>query len=85
LGFEESLLEKYARLNERTVQLVRLDATDDKELFQRLEPGEDEKFRQFELDVEGVLRRAGVVNIMVRMRRFDPPDLPAVIMRLCHN
>jgi hypothetical protein len=30
--------------------------------------------------MEGVLRRAGVANTMVRMRRFDPPGLPAVII-----
>ncbi|MCU0285819.1 MAG: ATP-binding protein [Acidobacteria bacterium] len=80
LGFEESLLEKYAHLNERTVHLVRLDATDDKELFQRLEIDEEERYRQFELDMEGVLRHSGVRNILVRMRRFDPPELPAVII-----
>ena len=78
--FEEELLEKYARRNDLTVHLERLDATDDPELFQRLDKIEEERFRQLELDMEGHLRRLGLSNTSVRMRRFAPSDLPAVII-----
>ncbi|MBD2681739.1 MULTISPECIES: ATP-binding protein [Nostoc] len=79
-SFEEELLEKYAQTNHRTIYLERLDATDDPELFQRLNQKEEERFRQLELDLEGNLRRFGVNNVSVRMRRFDPASLPAVII-----
>lgn len=81
LAFEEELLEKYARLHHRTVHLERLDTTDDPQLFQRLDPGEEARFRQLELDLEGNLRRfGGLGTVSVRMRRFDPVTLPAVII-----
>jgi molecular chaperone HtpG len=79
-GFEEELLEQYAKRNHRSVHLVRLDTTDDRELFQRLDKTEEEKFRQLELDMEGHLHRIGFINVSVRMRRFAPSDLPAVII-----
>lgn len=78
--FDEELLEKYGRLRHRAVHLMRLDATDDPELFQRLDASEQERFRQFELDMEGHLRRVGLPNVAVRMRRFAPAELPAVII-----
>lgn len=78
--FEEELLEKYGRRNPRTVHLERLDATDDPELFQPLGETEAQAFRQLELDMEGHLRRLGLSNTSVRMRRFVPPELPAVII-----
>jgi molecular chaperone HtpG len=80
LRFEEELLEQYAQRNHHTVHLERLDATDDPELFQRLDRTDEERFRQFELDMEGHLHRLGLPNVLVRMRRFVPSDLPAVII-----
>jgi hypothetical protein len=79
-AFEEELLKKYAQRNHRTVHLERLDATDDPELFQRLDPSAQERFHQLELDMEGRLRRMGLPNVAVQMRRFAPPELPAVIV-----
>jgi molecular chaperone HtpG len=78
--FDEELLEQYAKRYHRTVHLERLDATDDPELFQRLDRTDEERFRQLELDMEGHLHRLGLINVSVRMRRFAPSDLPAVII-----
>ena len=78
--FEEELLIKYGKLHHRTVHLERLDATDDAELFQRLETTEAEKFRQLELDLERSLRLSGLTNVLVQMRRFEPKELPSVII-----
>ncbi|MDQ3817019.1 MAG: ATP-binding protein [Acidobacteriota bacterium] len=80
-SFEEDLLKKYAARNSDRVTLERLDATDDPELFLRLGPDDEERFRPLELDVEGHLYRCGVANIRVQMRRFAPADLPAVIIQ----
>ncbi|MEH2306657.1 heat shock protein Hsp90 family protein [Nostoc sp.] len=78
--FEEELLIKYGKHHHRTVHIERLDATDDEELFQRLETTEAEKFRQLELDLERGLRLSGLTNVLVRMRRFEPKELPSVII-----
>jgi len=80
-SFEAELLEKYAKLHKDEVHLERLDATDDPELFLRLEADEQARFRQLELDMEGHLFRSGVENVRVQMRRFAPTDLPAVIIQ----
>ncbi|HEY0005808.1 MAG TPA: ATP-binding protein [Pyrinomonadaceae bacterium] len=80
-SFEADLLKKYARRHSETVHLERLDATDDPELFRRLEEDEQEKFHQLELDLEGHLYRCGIGNVRVQMRRFSPADLPAVIIQ----
>jgi molecular chaperone HtpG len=80
-SFEEGLLKKYAARHGDRVHLERLDATDDPELFRRLEPDEEEKFRALELDVESQLFRSGIGNVRVQMRRFSPEDLPAVIIQ----
>jgi molecular chaperone HtpG len=79
-AFEEELLEKYGQLKHQTVHLERLDATDDPELFKRLDQADQENFRQLELDMEGHLHRVGLPNVAVRMRRFAPADLPAVLI-----
>ena len=79
-SFEEELLKKYAERHPDSVRLERLDATDDPELFLRLDPDEQERFRQLELDTEGHLFRAGVSNVRVQVRHFAPADLPAVII-----
>jgi HSP90 family molecular chaperone len=78
--FDEQLLEKFAERNKRTVHLQALDSTDDAELFQRLEIAEQERFQQFELDMEVELRRCGLSNVAVQMRRFVPAELPSVII-----
>ena len=78
--FDEELLRKYAQRNHRTVHLEALDSTDDAELFTRSDVSEQEHFRQLELDMEGVLRRVGLSNVAVQMRRFAPPELPSVII-----
>jgi molecular chaperone HtpG len=78
--FEEELLKKYARSREHTVYLERLDVSDDDKLYARLEPDEEIRFRQLELDMEGTLHRNGLMNVGVRMRRFLPADLPAVLV-----
>jgi Molecular chaperone, HSP90 family len=78
--FEEEVLEKYAQRNAHTVYLERLDATDDPELFQRLDVTEAEHFRQLELDIQWVVRQTGLTNVLVQMRRFNPRDLPSVII-----
>ncbi len=80
-SFEAELLKKYAERHADRVRLERLDATDDPELFLRLEPDEQERYRALELDVEGHLYRRGVGNVRVQMRRFSPEDLPAVIIQ----
>jgi molecular chaperone HtpG len=79
-SFEEELLKKYAARYAGRVRLERLDATDDPELFARLGEEEGERFRQLELDMEGHINRSGKTNVRVRVRRFAPADLPAVII-----
>ncbi|HEX8190696.1 MAG TPA: ATP-binding protein [Pyrinomonadaceae bacterium] len=79
-SFEEDLLRKYAGRHAGRVRLERLDATDDPELFGRLSESEQEQFRQLELDVEGHLMRSGAREVRVQVRRFEPADLPAVII-----
>ena len=79
-SFEEELLKKYAARNAGRVRLERLDATDDPGLFARLAEGEQERFRQLELDMEGHLARSAAANVRVQVRRFEPRDLPAVII-----
>jgi molecular chaperone HtpG len=79
-SFEEELLKKYAARHAGGVRLERLDATDDPELFARLSEDEQEQFRQLELDLEGHLLRSGAANVRVQVRRFEPADLPAVII-----
>jgi molecular chaperone HtpG len=79
-SFEEDLLRKYAARYAGKVRLERLDATDDPELFGRLSESEQEQFRQLELDVEGHLLRSGATEVRVQVRRFEPADLPAVII-----
>ena len=79
-SFEEDLLKKYAGRHAGRVRLERLDATDDPELFGRLTEAEQEQFRQLELDMEGHLPRAGAEGLRVQVRRFEPADLPAVII-----
>jgi molecular chaperone HtpG len=79
-AFEEDLLRKYAERYADRVRLERVDATDDPELFGRLEADEEERFRQLELDVEGHLFRSGARDVRVQVRRFAPVDLPAVII-----
>ena len=78
--FEEELLIKYARGHQGTVYLERLDVSDDNQLYERLTPEDENRFRQLELDMEGSLHRIGLMNAGVRMRRFLPADLPAVIV-----
>ena len=79
-SFEEDLLKKYAARHAGRVRLERLDATDDPELFGRLTEVEQEQFRQLELDLEGHLVRSGATEVRVQVRRFEPADLPAVII-----
>lgn len=79
-SFEEDLLKKYAERHRDAVHLERLDATDDPELFLRLDADEQERFRQLELDMEGHLYRSGVSNVRVQVRRYSPEDLPAIII-----
>lgn len=79
-SFEEDLLKKYAERHAGRVRLERLDATDDPELFGRLGEFEQEQFRQLELDMEGHLLRSGAQAVRVQVRRFEPADLPAVII-----
>jgi molecular chaperone HtpG len=79
-SFEEELLKKYAARHAGRVRLERLDATDDPELFGRLSEVEQEQFRQLELDMEGHLLRSGATEVRVQVRRFEPTDLPAVII-----
>ena len=71
--FEEELLEKYAGDNEPTVYLERLDATDNPALFHRLDTTAEVRFKQLEIDMEGMLRRSGVSNLYVQTRQFSPP------------
>jgi predicted nucleotide-binding protein len=80
LRFEEELIDRYGQRNGSTVHLERLDATDDAALFARPTAEESERFRELERDLEFVLNRMGVGNIVVRIRRFEPPELPAVIV-----
>lgn len=79
-SFEEELLRKYAARHAGAVRLERLDATDDPGLFARLADGEAEQFRQLELDLEGHILRAGAPHVRVQVRRFEPAELPAVII-----
>lgn len=79
-SFEEDLLKKYAERHAGRVRLERLDASDDPGLFGRLSEVEQEQFRQLELDMEGHLLRSGAQGVRVQVRRFEPSDLPAVII-----
>ena len=81
LEYDEELLIRYGQENQNTVHLERLDATDDPVLFERLNPEEQNRFKNLELMVETQLRHhAGLGNVVVRTRRFPPPDLPAVVI-----
>ncbi|MBV9926157.1 MAG: ATP-binding protein [Acidobacteria bacterium] len=83
--FEEELLRKYAGRHAGRVRLERLDATDDPGLFGRLSESEQEQFRQLELDMEGHLLRSGAEEVRVQVRRFEPEDLPAVIIETAES
>ncbi|HJP93299.1 MAG TPA: ATP-binding protein [Pyrinomonadaceae bacterium] len=78
--FDEEFLRKYVQKHDRTIKLVSLDTTDDPELFQQLSTSELDKYRQLETDMEGHLHRIGLTEVVVRMRRFAPAEVPAVII-----
>jgi molecular chaperone HtpG len=78
--FDEAFLRKYVQRATHATRLVRLDTTDDPELFEQLESTEAEEFLQLESDVAGHLNRVSSRRILVRMRRFAPVDVPAVII-----
>ena len=78
--FEELLLKVFEEKNSKTVYLERLDATDDPQLFERLTIEEQENFQQLEMNMDGELKRFGVQNVSVQIRRFMPIDLPSVII-----
>jgi len=78
--FDEEFLRKYVGRATTTTRLVRLDTTDDPELFEQLDNDEAREFLQLETDMEGHLNRVGPKNILVRMRRFAPTEVPAVII-----
>lgn len=80
MDLDDDVLYKYAQRNPVKVVPHRLDTSDDPDVFQQLTADEEQVFRQLELHMEGVLRRSGVTNIAVRMRRFAPAELPALII-----
>jgi molecular chaperone HtpG len=80
MDLDEDVLYKYAQRYVRKVVPHRLDVNDDPDMFKPLDADEEATFRQLEIDMEGALRRSGVTNIAVRMRRFAPVELPAVII-----
>jgi HSP90 family molecular chaperone len=80
MDLDEEILYKYAQRNGHKVVPYRLDVNDDPDVFKPLDSDEEATFRQLEIDMEGALRRSGVTNIAVRMRRFAPTELPAVII-----
>lgn len=80
MDLDDDVLYKYAQRNPVKVVAHRLDTNDDPDVFQQLTTDDEQVFRQLELDMEGVLRRSGVTNIAVRMRRFAPVELPALII-----
>jgi len=78
--FEVDFLRKYAEQNPATTVLVRLDTTDDPLMFQPLPVSEEEKFRGLLSDMQGHLTQIGLQHVRVRMRRFQPPEIPAVVL-----
>ena len=78
--FDEELLEKFVDSHSDTYELVRLDASDDPGLFERLERDEAARFTRLEVAIEGVLRRNGAPEAHVRTRRYAPAELPALIV-----
>lgn len=80
MDLDDEVLYKYAQRKPMKVVAHRLDTNDDPDVFQQLTADEEQVFRQLEIDMEGVLRRSGVTNVAVRMRRFAPAELPALII-----
>jgi molecular chaperone HtpG len=78
--FEEEFLGKYQDEHTATTILVRLDTGDDPLLFQRLSPAEEDRFSGLQNDLQGHLGHIGSQNVRVRMRRFQPADVPAVVI-----
>lgn len=78
--FDVEFLTKFAKHHENTVVLLNLNETDDPEVFARLAPEEEETFRLLQQDTQGHLGELGHQKLKVRMRKFIPADLPAVII-----
>jgi hypothetical protein len=80
-GWDAEVIKKYGSKNTRRIVLEQLDITDSTLFFEKLEPAEEERLKPLELELEGRVRRIGASNILVRIRKFAPSDLPAVLLR----
>jgi molecular chaperone HtpG len=77
---EERVLEKYAKLNHRTIHLARIDDPDSPDLFESIGEEDQKLLRPLEIELESEIRRRGFSSVLVRTRRFAPTDLPAVLI-----
>lgn len=78
--FDEDFLRKYADSSSDKCELIDISQLDDPHIFERLTHDEQQPYRQFEDIFEGHLKRIGVQDIIVRMRRFEPYNLPAILL-----
>jgi len=57
-----------------------LDTSDDPLLFERPAKDEREYYNLLELEMESVLKKLGVEKVTVQTRKFEPVDLPSVLI-----
>ncbi len=78
--FEEELLKRYSEQNEHAVFLQAIDESDDPALFHRVP--DNDPVEGVARILDAVLRRGfgGGQEIRVQVRKFDPPELPAVLL-----
>jgi molecular chaperone HtpG len=76
--FEQEFLAKYAEDRAGSVRLVPLDSAAG--LFERPSLTGQDRQSRLELDVEAALRRAGISNVLVRLRSFAPSSMPAIAL-----
>lgn len=78
--FDDSIIEQYAQNNSETVFCEKLDVSDDPDIFERITDEEEIKYKQLSYEIEGIVRRNLLNNVQVRIRKFEPNILPAVII-----
>jgi molecular chaperone HtpG len=79
LKFEDKFVEKFAS-QRNDIMLVKLDVTDDEEFFPKLDKDEERKFDNVVHAIEANLRRGGITNLVARVRKFYPAELPSILI-----
>jgi molecular chaperone HtpG len=79
-ALDEALLTKFEQRHPDRMTLVHLDAEEVDELFTLLAPDESQSFRAVERSMEATLRRRELGSFRVRVRRFAPESVPALVL-----